>query len=152
MYLHDTIVAPATALGQGAIAIVRLSGPNAIEIAHSLWHPLSKRRSPEARLSRSEEKSNRCLRLGEIRDPETGAPIDRALCVLMPGPRSFTGEDVVEFHCHGGVYLVGRVVALAAAAGARLAEPGEFSRRAFLNGRINLTEAEAIADLISAAH
>jgi tRNA modification GTPase len=72
------------------------------------------------------------------------------MCVLMPGPRSLTGEDVAELHCHGGTYLVRKLVELAAAAGARLAEPGEFSRRAFINGRIDLTEAEAIADLIDA--
>jgi tRNA modification GTPase len=72
------------------------------------------------------------------------------MCVLMPGPRSLTGENIAEIHCHGGVYLVRKIVALAAAEGARIAEPGEFSRRAFLNGRIDLTEAEAIADLIDA--
>src|SRR5579863_3505453 len=139
MYLHDTIVAPATPAGQGAVAIVRLSGPRALEIARMLWHPL-----------RYAAPVPRRLYLGEIRDPQTGAPVDRALCVTMPGPQSLTGEDVAELHCHGGVYLVRRVIALAMAAGARYADPGEFSRRAFLNGRIDLTEAEAIADLVAA--
>jgi tRNA modification GTPase len=138
MYLEDTIVAPATPPGRGAIAVVRLSGPRAIEIAHKLWHP----RRQLVRITA------RQLQLGEIRDPQNGKPLDRAMCVLMPKPRSLTGEDVAELHCHGGVYLVRKIVALAAAEGARIADPGEFSRRAFLNGRIDLTEAEAIADLI----
>ncbi len=137
MYAEDTIVAPATPPGKGAVAIVRLSGGHATQIATLLWHP----HSPAALRPRR-------LALGEIRDPQTDAVIDRAMCVLMPGPASLTGEDVVEFHCHGGPYIVRRVLGLAMAAGARMAEPGEFSRRAFLNGRIDLTEAEAVADLI----
>jgi tRNA modification GTPase len=140
MYAADTIVAPATPPGRGAVGIVRLSGPRAIAIARLLWHPPDNDR----------ELSARRLRLGEIRDPRTGATLDHAMCVVMPGPRSFTGEDVAELHCHGGVYLMRRVVELACAHGARLAEHGEFSRRAFLNGRIDLTEAEAIADLVDA--
>lgn len=138
MYAEDTIVAPATPPGKGAVAIVRLSGVRATQIASTLWHPLG-RSAPRPRR----------LGLGEIRDPATGAIVDRAMCVVMPGPRSLTGEDVVEFHCHGGPYIVRRVLGLAMAAGARMAEPGEFSRRAFINGRIDLTEAEAVADLIN---
>lgn len=139
MYAEDTIVAPATPPGKGAVAIVRLSGPHAMRIATTLWHPIG-RAAPKPRH----------LGLGDIRDPRTGATVDRALCVLMPGPASLTGEDIVEFHCHGGPYIVRRVLAMAMAAGARIAEPGEFSRRAFLNGRMDLTEAEAVADLIDA--
>jgi tRNA modification GTPase len=139
MYFEDTIVAPATPPGKGAVAIVRLSGPRAIQIAAALWHPAGRAVPHPRRLS-----------LGEIRDPQSGAIIDRAMCVMIPGPASLTGEDVVELHCHGGVYIVRRVLGLAMAAGARMAEPGEFSRRAFLNGRIDLTEAEAIADLVEA--
>jgi tRNA modification GTPase len=140
MYISDTIVAPATPPGRGAVAIVRLSGPTALEIAQRLWHPLRD----------SAQIVPRQLRFGEIRDPQSGDPLDRAMCVLMPGPRTLTGEDIAELHCHGGIYLIRKIVALAAAEGARIAEPGEFSRRAFLNGRIDLTEAEAIADLIEA--
>jgi tRNA modification GTPase len=140
VYLEDTIVAPATPPGRGAVAIVRLSGPRAIEIAHKLWHP---RRRSSRIIARQ-------LHFGDIRDPQDGKTLDCAMCVLMPGPQTLTGEDIAELHCHGGVYLVRRVVALATAEGARIAEPGEFSRRAFLNGRIDLTEAEAIADLIDA--
>jgi len=139
MYVSDTIVAPATPPGRGAVAIIRLSGPEAIAIAHKLWHPLNPSTAP-----------SRALRLGEIRDPITGAAVDRALCVIFPSPRSLTGEDIAELHCHGGAYLVRRVLGLAMTAGARRAEPGEFSRRAYLNGRIDLTAAEAVADLIEA--
>lgn len=140
VYPQDTIVAPATPPGAGAVAIIRLSGPQAIEILRAIWHPIRRPRNLRPRT----------LHLGEIHDPATGAAIDRALGVIMPGPRSLTGEDVAELHCHGGAYLVRRVVALAIAHGARMAEPGEFSRRAFLNGRMDLTEAEAVADLIAA--
>ena len=140
-YSPDTIVAPATPPGTGAVAIVRLSGPRAIAIARTLWHPLARALADLA---------PRQLYLGEIRDPCGNTPIDRAMLAVFPAPRSLTGEDVAELQCHGGIYLVRRVVALATAAGARLAEPGEFSHRAFLNGRIDLTEAEAIADLVAA--
>ncbi len=139
MYEQDTIVAPATPPGQGAVAIVRLSGPRAIEILRRLWHPMQ-----------TGEIGPRRLTLGEIRDPATGAAIDRALAVMMPGPGSLTGEDVVELQCHGGAFIVRRVVGLAIAEGARIAERGEFSRRAFLNGRMDLTESEAVADLVAA--
>src|SRR5713101_6686913 len=122
MYVADTIVAPATPPGTGAVAIVRLSGPRAIEIARRLWHPLMP--PPTNR-----ELTPRRLYLGEIRAPVTQAPIDRAMLAVFPAPRSLTGEDVAELQCHGGSYLVRRVVALATAAGARFAEPGEFSRR-----------------------
>jgi tRNA modification GTPase len=139
MYTPDTIVAPATAAGQGAVAVVRLSGPSACAILHQLWHPLG-----------SAEMAPRRLYLGTVRDPISGASIDRALAVVMPGPKSFTGEDVAEIHCHGGTFIVRQIVAAALSAGARMAGPGEFSRRAFLNGRIDLAEAEAIADLVAA--
>ncbi|MGH7947841.1 MAG: tRNA uridine-5-carboxymethylaminomethyl(34) synthesis GTPase MnmE, partial [Candidatus Binataceae bacterium] len=139
MYLDDTIVAPATAPGTGAVAIVRLSGRNAIAILEKLWRPVAKRSI-----------APRTLHLGNIIDPETGVTIDRVLAVTMPAPRSLTGEDVAEIHCHGGQYIVRRIVALAIRGGARMAEAGEFSRRAFLNGRIDLTEAEAVADLVAA--
>jgi tRNA modification GTPase len=139
MYQQDTIVAPATAAGAAAIAVIRLSGPDSFRILHAIWSP-----------DRGAELTPRRLRLGQIRDPGSRVRLDRAMAVVMPAPASFTGEDVVELQCHGGPYLVRRVVALAIAQGARLADPGEFTRRAFLNGRIDLTEAEAIADLISA--
>ncbi len=140
MYVQDTIVAQATAAGQAAVAIVRLSGPDAIRILRSIWHPI------RARI----ELLPRRLCLGEIRDPASGAALDHAMAVVMPAPRSLTGEDVAEIQCHGGAYLVRRVIGAAMTLGARLAEPGEFSRRAFLNGRMDLTAAEAVADLVEA--
>ena len=136
MYVHDTIVAPATAPGVGAVAIIRLSGPAAIEILRSIWRP-----------ARAGTLKTRHLYIGDIRDPVTDVAIDRALAVIMPGPRSLTGEDVVELHCHGGPFLVRRIMGLVMGRGARMAERGEFSRRALLNGRIDLTAAEAVADL-----
>lgn len=147
MYSQDTIVAPATPPGKGAVAIVRLSGPGATRIAAALWNPLDRARADAQKPGLPPP---RRLGLGEIRDPDTGAIIDRAMCVVMPAPQSLTGEDVVELHCHGGPYVVRRLLGLAMAAGARMAEPGEFSRRAYLNGRIDLTEAEAVADLVDA--
>ncbi|HTW86527.1 MAG TPA: tRNA uridine-5-carboxymethylaminomethyl(34) synthesis GTPase MnmE [Candidatus Binataceae bacterium] len=143
MYLEDTIVAPATAPGSGAVAIVRLSGPQAHRIAEAIWRPLA-RRSAKSPLPPS------YLRLGELHDPARGIVIDRAMAVFFAAPRTLTGEDVAELHCHGGAYLVRRALGLALAAGARFAEPGEFTRRAFLNGRIDLTAAEAIRDLVEA--
>src|SRR5487761_724181 len=137
MYLSDTIVAPATAPGIGAVAIIRLSGPRAFEILHAIWRPVR-------------EGNPRELVVGDIIDPATGAHLDRAMVVIFPKPKSFTGEDVAELHCPGGNYLTRRIIAVAISHGARIAEPGEFTRRAFLNGRIDLAEAEAVADLISA--
>jgi tRNA modification GTPase len=139
MYLPDTIVAPATAPGSAAVAIVRLSGPRAFAILDAIFHPLH-----------AGGFAARAMRLGDVVDPATGARIDRALAVQMARPASLTGEDVCEIQCHGGPFVVRRIVGLALEAGARIAEPGEFTRRAFLNGRVDLAEAEAIADIVAA--
>ncbi len=139
MYLPDTIVAPATAPGSGAVAIVRLSGPRSFEILDAIFRP-----------AHSAEMTPRTMHLGDVVDPATGARIDRALAVVMPSPASLTGEDVAEIQCHGGPFVVRRIVVLAVEAGARVAERGEFTRRAFLNGRIDLAEAEAVADIVAA--
>ena len=139
MYAADTIVAPATAPGIGAVAIVRLSGPRAFDILDAIFRP-----------AHSAELRPRTMRLGDVVDPATGARIDRVLAVVMPHPASLTGEDVAEIQCHGGPFVVRRIVALALDVGARLAEPGEFTRRSFLNGRIDLAEAEAVADVVAA--
>ena len=139
MYASDTIVAPATAPGVGAVAIVRLSGPKATDILRAIWKP-----------HYSGEMEPRRMYLGDVIDPDTGAHLDRALAFLMRAPASLTGEDVAEIHIHGGPYLVRRITSLAIARGARMAEAGEFARRAFLNGRMDLTEAEAVADLVEA--
>ncbi len=139
MYAADTIVAPATAPGIGAVAIVRLSGPRAFDILDAIFRP-----------AHSAELTPRTMRLGDVVDPATGARIDRVLAVVMTHPASLTGEDVAEIQCHGGPFVVRRIVALAVDAGARIAEPGEFTRRAFLNGQIDLAEAEAVADIVGA--
>ncbi len=137
----DTIAAIATAVaaGAGSVAIVRLSGPAAEAIGRRLF---------VAPGSQAWE-SHRVL-YGHVVDPADGRRVDEALLLLMRGPRSFTREDVVEFHCHGGLVAVRRVLELVLAAGARLAGAGEFSQRAFLTGRLDLTRAEAIAEMIAA--
>jgi len=131
----DTIAAIATAPGRGAVGIVRLSGPAAFAIAGQLAGP-----QPEPRVAA----------LRTFRD-ETGAPLDEGLLLLFPGPHSYTGEDVAELQGHGGPRVLDLVLRAALALGARAARPGEFSERAFLNGRLDLAQAEAIADLINAA-
>ncbi len=133
--LDDTIAAISTPVGAGAIGIVRLSGPQALAIAQGLFAGVATPQSHHAHL-------------GLIRHPESGQPLDQALLLYMQAPRSFTGEDVVEFHCHGGVHLLRTVLNLCLQSGARPASPGEFSQRAFLNGKLDLTQAEAIMDLI----
>jgi tRNA modification GTPase len=140
MQQDDTIAAIASAIvpNQGSIGIVRLSGAAAVAIARQLFH------AP----GRQPWESHRIL-YGTVRDPQ-GVAVDEALLLLMLAPRSFTREDVVEFHCHGGMMPVQQVLNLCLAAGARLAQPGEFSLRAFLNGRIDLTQAESVADLVGA--
>jgi len=136
----DTIVAIATPPGQGAIGIVRLSGPAAGEIAGGLFQ--------SSRPGFAGLKPYR-LHHGQLRDG-SGAFLDEALVAFMPGPGSFTGEDVAELHCHGGGAILRQVVEECLRRGARLAAPGEFSKRAFLNGRMDLTQAEAIMELVSA--
>ena len=137
----DTIAAVATAIapGEGSVAIVRLSGPEAEAIGQRLF---------VAPGDQSWE-SHRVL-YGHVCDPASGERVDEALLLLMRAPRSFTRETVVEFHCHGGLISVQRVLELVLASGARRALPGEFSQRAFLNGRLDLTRAEAISELVTA--
>ncbi len=138
----DTIAAIATAPGPGGIGIVRISGPEARGILERLFRPASGR-------SALQEALPWMLRRGVILD-DAGRPLDDALAVFMPAPRTFTGEDVVEFQCHGGPVLLDNVLEACLGAGARPAERGEFTRRAFLNGRMDLTQAEAIAEMIAA--
>lgn len=139
MLSGDTIAAIATAIvpQQGSIGIVRLSGPNALNIAQQLFHPPGKQ----------SWQSHRIL-YGYIRHPQTHQLIDESLLLIMLAPRSYTREDVIEFHCHGGIIPVQQVLQLCLELGARLAQPGEFTLRAFLNGRIDLTQAESIGDLV----
>lgn len=132
----DTIAAIATPPGEGAIAMIRISGAEAFRIASSIFLPLGKSPTP------------RCATYGKIHD--RGETIDQVLLTTFPSPASFTGEDMVEISCHGGVLLAARILEIVLRCGARNAEPGEFSQRAFLNGKIDLTRAEAIMDIIRA--
>jgi tRNA modification GTPase len=131
----ETIVAIATPPGEGAVGIVRLSGPSANTMAKEMF-------------SGGGELVPYRLTLGHLRHPETGRAIDEVMTVFMPGPKSYTGEDTIEFHAHGGRVVLARILEAAVAGGARPAAPGEFTRRAFLNGRLDLSQAEAVIDLI----
>lgn len=137
----DTIAAIATAIvpEQGSVGIVRVSGANAFAIAQHIFQ------APGRQIWESHR-----IVYGYIRDPDSQQVIDEALLLIMLAPRSYTREDVVEFHCHGGIMAVQQVLQLCIAQGARLAQPGEFTLRAFLNGRLDLTQAESVADLVSA--
>lgn len=137
----ETIAAIATAIvpQQGSVGIVRLSGAAAVTIARALFH------APGSQFW----ESHRIL-YGHVHHPQTRQIIDEALLLIMLSPRSYTREDVVEFHCHGGIMAVQQVLQLCLEQGARLAQPGEFTLRAFLNGRLDLTQAESIADLVGA--
>jgi tRNA modification GTPase len=132
----DTIAAVATPQGRGAVALVRVSGPDALRVLLRLAPAL--REAPPARAQR----------LARLVHPETGETLDRGLVAYFPGPGSYTGEDTVELATHGGVLTPQLVLAAALAAGARPAQPGEFTRRAYLNGRLDLLQAEAVADLV----
>lgn len=136
--LNDTICAVSTPAGVGGIAVVRISGPEALEIAGKIWHarPIADMPSHTAML-------------GSIADSD-GELLDQAVATVYRAPHSFTGDDVVEISTHGSAYVQQEAIASLIKAGARLAEPGEFTRRAFANGKIDLAQAEAVADIIAA--
>lgn len=138
----DTIAAISTPMGEGAIAIVRLSGDEAVQIADRIF------RSPNGK--RLIEEKTHTIHYGHLVDPKTTETVEEVMMSLMKAPKTFTREDVVEINCHGGLVAVNRVLALVLKEGARLAEPGEFTKRAFLNGRIDLSQSEAVMDLIRA--
>jgi tRNA modification GTPase len=138
MYLEDTIAAIATPVGCGGIGIIRVSGPDATGIADKVF----------IKQGNGGLESHRFY-YGRIVDPADRSLIDEGMGVLMRAPRSYTREDVLELHCHGGYLVVQRVLDVCLRAGARLSEAGEFTRRAFLNGRIDLCQAESIIDLIN---
>ncbi len=129
----DTIAAIATSHGIGSIAVIRLSGPKSLDIAK--------------KLSKKDNFTPRHATLTTIYD-ESNDLIDESLIIYFQAPRSFTAEDVIEFQCHGGIVVADMILNEVLKNGARLANPGEFSKRAFINGRIDLSEAEAIAKLI----
>ena len=135
----DTIAAISTAMTNSGIGIVRLSGEDAFSIIDKIY----KGKRPKLL---SEQKSH-TIHYGYIMDGEQ--TIDEVLVLLMRGPHSYTGEDTVEINCHGGVYVVKRILELLIKNGARPAEPGEYTKRAFLNGRLDLSQAEAVGDLIA---
>ena len=137
----DTIAAISTAPGEGAIGIVRISGDLAISIASSIYQCGTKQ---------LEEQKTHTIHYGHIVDPKSGEIYDEVMVSILRAPKTFTREDIVEINCHGGIVAINRVLQLVLRMGARLAEPGEFTKRAFLNGRIDLSQAEAVMDLIRA--
>jgi tRNA modification GTPase len=139
MLNFDTIVAPVTPPGEGGVGIVRLSGPEAISLLSTSFRSKNKVSALE---------SHR-LYYGQLVNSDD-VRLDEVLAVVMRAPRSYTGEDVVEVHCHGGVQIMRSVLDLFLDAGARIAAPGEFTQRAFLNGRLDLSQAEAVVDVIKA--
>ncbi len=138
--LDDTIATIGTPAGAGGIGIVRLSGPESGSILSRIFVP--DRTEPVA--------APRCLCYGWIVEPDSGTVVDEVLAVFMPAPRTYTRQDVVEINGHGGTLVLRRILELTLSAGARLAEPGEFTLRAFANGRIDLSQAEAVRDTIAA--
>ena len=138
--LTDTISAISTPPGEGGIGIVRVSGPASISIAKKIFT------TPKGESLNGVE-SHKLIH-GYIKDPDTRKNIDEVLLAVMHSPKSFTGEDVVEISCHGGSLPLNKILSLTIKSGARLAEPGEFTKRAFLNGRLNLLQAEAVIDII----
>ncbi len=138
----DTIAAISTPPGEGAIGIVRLSGPDSLEIADRVFKSPSGKKLKDVR--------SHTIHYGHIIDPRENKTIEEVMVSVMRAPKTFTREDVVEINCHGGFLSVNRVLELLLSMGARLAEPGEFTKRAFLNGRIDLSQAEATMDLIRA--
>ena len=134
----DTIVAVSTPLAEGAISIIRLSGEDAIPMVDAIF-------------SRNlAQTASHTITYGYIQDPASGQSIDEVFVSIFRAPKSYTTEDIVEINCHGGIFVTKQVLQLCIAQGARLAEEGEFTRRAFLHGRIDLTQAEAVMDLIEA--
>jgi tRNA modification GTPase len=139
LHLNDTIAAIATPPGEGAIAVIRVSGPGSIEIADRVYHG----RRPLA------EAAAFTVHYGTVAEAD-GTEVDQVLVTVFRAPHSYTGENLVEISCHGGVFLVQRILQMTVSAGARQAEPGEFTRRAFVNGKMDLAQAEAVGDMIRA--
>ena len=141
---NDTIAAISTPIGESGIGIVRISGPKALEIAQEVFR--------DKKLNKTKIRNflSHTVHYGFVINPERGEKIDEVILVLMKKPQTYTREDTVEFNCHGGILSLRKVLEAAINCGARMAEPGEFTKRAFLNGRIDLSQAEAVIDLIQA--
>jgi len=142
--MEDTIAAIATAFGEGGIGIIRMSGEKSNDILNQIFIPINKK-NPEQR-----QIVNRRLTYGIVIDPQTNQTIDEVMAVFMKAPYTYTMEDIAEIHCHGSSISLQKILALVLRSGARLAEKGEFTKRAFLNGRLDLSQAEAVIDLIKA--
>lgn len=140
----DTVAAVSTPYGKGGVAVIRLSGEEAFAIAERVFFPMN--RKP------LREQAPRAAVYGLIRDPESGEVLDDGLCTLFKGPHSFTGEDTAEIHCHGGVLVTRNVLEACLRGGARQALAGEFTRRAYLNGKLALERAEALGNLLDAGN
>ncbi|MBQ3612004.1 MAG: tRNA uridine-5-carboxymethylaminomethyl(34) synthesis GTPase MnmE [Firmicutes bacterium] len=138
--MEDTIAAVATAYGEGGIGIIRISGENSLSILKEVFDPAAD----------NKEITSRRMTYGKIIDKDADQIIDEVLAVYMKGPKTYTAEDVVEINCHGSMVSLRKTLALVLRKGARLAEPGEFTKRAFLNGRLDLSQAEAVIDVIKA--
>ena len=141
--MSETIAAISTAYGEGGIGIVRISGEKALEILNSLFYSPGQ---TDSLFSFADRKMN----YGYIKEPSSNELVDEVLAVYMKAPRTYTKEDVVEIYCHGSIVSLRRILALILSGGAVMAEPGEFTKRAFLNGRIDLAQADAVIDLIQA--
>jgi tRNA modification GTPase len=139
MLVHDTIVALATPSGAGAVAIIRLSGEKAIAIAHGVFRSVKGK-------DLTQQKTH-TIHLGHIVDGEK--VLDQVLVSVFKNPNSYTGEDVIEISCHGSTFIQQQIIQLLLRSGARMAQAGEFTLRSFLNGKMDLSQAEAVADLIN---
>lgn len=135
----DTIAAISTPIGEGGISIVRLSGEDAVKIANRVFKGKDLTKAP-----------SHTIHYGHIIDPENKQIIDEVMVSVMLAPKTFTREDIVEINCHGGIVVTNRILQLLLRNGARMAEPGEFTKRAFVNGRIDLTQAESVMDIVRA--
>lgn len=137
MNMEDTIAAIATAYGEGGIGIIRISGPKSLNIMNRVFRPIN-----------AGSIESRRMTYGSVINPDNQEIIDEVLSVYMKGPKTYTAEDVVEINCHGSVVSLRKTLDVVLASGARMAEPGEFTKRAFLNGRMDLSQAEAVIDII----
>lgn len=135
----DTIAAISTPIGEGGISIVRMSGEDAVKIANEVFKGANLAKVP-----------THTIYYGHIIDPDTGETIDEAMVTVLRAPKTFTREDIVEINCHGGIVVTNRILQLLLSHGARMADPGEFTKRAFVNGRIDLTQAESVMDIVRA--
>ena len=137
---QDTICAISTAPGRGGIAVIRISGPESVEITDRIFHAANNKKLSDAKPNTTH--------YGSIVDDDNH-PIDDVIATLFVAPHSFTGETTIEISCHGSTYIQQQIIALLLRKGCRLAQPGEFTRRAFTNGKLDLSQAEAVADLIA---